>query len=310
MRADTWPKRVAAPAGFTARESPTKVVSMSILRAFLSLALLLGSTACTRTPSYEVVGQIVAMDPARQEITVKHGDIKGFMPAMTMAYKVKDGRLIAGKQTGDLIRATLVVEDSLGYFTKIEVTGHAPLTEPPPSRTAFDILAPGQMAPDVRLVGQDGTERHLSDWRGRVVAVTFIYTRCPLPDFCPLMDRHFAVIQREALADAPLKERLRLLSVTLDPSFDTPPILLAHARRVGADPGLWSFATGTPEDLDRFGSRFGVTVMRNDPSGSEVVHNLRTAVLDPEGRLTTIFGGNDWGAADLLKELRRVAGNN
>jgi protein SCO1 len=310
MHAASPPSRTAAKVGFTARDSPTKVVSMGIVRAFLSLALLLGSTACARTPSYEVVGQIVALDPTRQEITVKHGDIKGFMPGMTMAFKVKDPGVIAGKQTGDLIRATLVVEDSLGYFTKIDVTGHAPLTEPPPSHSASDVMVPGQVAPDVRLVDQDGAERHLSDWRGRVLAVTFVYTRCPLPDFCPLMDRQFGAAQRDAAADPQLRDRLHLLSITLDPSFDTPPILLAHARSAGADPNIWSFATGAPEDLDRFGSRFGVSVMRNGPSASEVVHNLRTVILDPDGRLTTILGGNDWSAADLLKELRRAAGNN
>jgi protein SCO1/2 len=283
---------------------------MGFLRAFLSLTLLLGSTACTRTPAYEVVGQIVAVDPARQEVTVKHGDIKGFMPGMTMTFKVKDGKMISGRQPGDLIRATLVVEDSLGYLTRIDVTGHAALTEPPPSHSAIDVLPPGQVAPDVRLVDQDGHERHLSEWRGHVLAVTFIYTRCPMPDFCPLMDRQFAAVQREASSDPQLKDRVRLLSITLDPSFDTPPVLLAHARGLGADPGVWSFATGVPEDLDRFGSRFGVSVMRSGPSESEIVHNLRTAVLDPDGRLTTIFGGNDWSAADLLKELRRAAGTN
>ena len=298
-----------AGTAFTARERPARVQVMGRVRAILSLTLLFGVIACSRTPSYEVVGQIVAIDPARQEITVKHGDIKGFMPGMTMAFKVKDAGVMSGKEPGDLVRATLVVEDTFGYLTRVDVTGHAPLTEPPPSRSAIDVLPPGQQAPDVRLVDQDGTERHLSEWRGRVLAVTFIYTRCPLPDFCPLIDRQFLAAQREASADPQLRDRVHLLSITLDPSFDTPPVLLAHARQVGADPKAWTFATGAAEDLDRFGSRFGVSVMRNDPSGAEVIHNLRTAVLDRDGRLTTIFGGNDWSAADLLKELRRAAGN-
>jgi len=274
--------------------------------AILWLALLVST--CARTPSYELRGQIVAVDPARLEITVKHGDIKGFMPGMTMAFKVREASLMAGKTPGDLIRATLVVEESLGYLTAVDVTGHAPLTEPPPARSAVDVLAPGDRAPDVRLVDQSGAERHLADWQGQVVAVTFIYTRCPLPDYCPLMDRHFAAIQREAAADPLLRDRLHLVSVTLDPSYDRPPVLREHASRAGARPDVWTFATGEPGDLERFGSRFGVSVMRDDPGAPEVVHNLRTAVIDPQGRLTTIFGGNDWSAADLLKELRRAAG--
>ena len=274
----------------------------------LWLPLLVGLAACARTPSYELRGQIVAVDPARQELTVKHGDIKGFMPGMTMPFKVRDAALMSGKAPGDLIRATLVVEDSLGYLTSVDVTGRAPLTEPPPVRRSTEALTPGDSVPDVQLLDQDGTGRHLAEWRGRVVAVTFVYTRCPMPDFCPLMDRQFAAVQREAAADAQLKDRLHLVSVTLDPSFDRPPVLLAHARGLGADPALWSFATGEPEALEVFGARFGVSVMRDDPAAIEVVHNLRTAVIDPQGHLTTVFAGNEWRAADLLKELRRAAG--
>jgi protein SCO1/2 len=295
-------------AHFTARRRPARVHQMRLVRAILSLVLLVGSPACARGPTYELRGQIVAVDPSRAELTVKHGDIKGFMPGMTMAYKVRDASLLSGKTPGDLIRATLVVEGSLGYLTAVDVTGHAPLTEPPPARSGLDLLTPGETAPDVRVVDQDGAERHLADWRGRVLAVTFVYTRCPLPDFCPLMDRQFAVVQREASADAQLRDRVHLLSVTVDPTFDTPPVLLEHAQRAGARPEIWSFVTGGRDDLDRFGSRFGVSVMRDDPAGAEVVHNLRTAVIDPGGRLTTVLGGNDWSAADLLKELRRAAG--
>jgi protein SCO1 len=270
--------------------------------------VLLAAAACARGTSYELSGQIVAVDGARQELTVSHGDIRGFMPGMTMPFKVKDASVMAGKSVGDLIRATLVVEESIGYLTSVDVTGHAPVREPPPARPGIELLAPGEAVPDARLVDQDGAERHLRDWRGRVLAMTFIYTRCPLPDFCPLLDRQFAAVQREASADPALRERLHLLSVTLDPAFDTPAVLLEHARRVGAQPAAWSFVTGEPAELDRFGSRFGVSVMRDDPAAPAVIHNLRTAVIDPQGRLTTVFGGNEWSAADLLKELRRAAG--
>jgi protein SCO1/2 len=258
--------------------------------------------------SYEVNGQIVAVDLARQELTVKHGDIKGFMPGMTMPFKVRDASLMSQKAPGDLVRARLVVEESIGYLTAIHVIGRAPLSEPPPSTPGTAMLSPGEAAPDVQLIDQEGAKWQLSQWRGRVLAVTFVYTRCPLSDFCPLMDKQFAEIQRDAQADERLKDRLHLLSVSIDPSFDTPPVLLAHARSVGARPGMWSFVTGEREELTRFGSRFGVSLMPGEAGGADIVHNLRTAVIDPEGRLTTIFGGNDWRAADLLKELRRAAG--
>jgi protein SCO1/2 len=121
-----------------------------------------------------------------------------------------------------------------------------------------------------------------------------------------LLDRQFLAVQREIATDARLRDRLHLVSVTLDPAYDRPPVLREHAARIGAQPAVWSFVTGEREELDRFGSKLGVAVMRDDPAGAAIVHNLRTAVIDPEGRLGTIFTGNEWRAPDLLKELRRA----
>ena len=290
----------------------------SALRRLAAAGLLvtvLGGCKAESARTYPLKGQILAIagptrPDGRREITVKHEDIPNFMPAMTMPYIVRPPAALDGLAPGDLFTATLVNENAELYLTDLKKTGHADLPADARAVKILDVMQPGDEVPDDLLQDQTGATRKLSDWRGRALAVTFVYTRCPLPDFCPLMDRQFAAAQRDAAADPQLRDRLHLLSITLDPSFDTPPILLAHARRAGADPTVWTFATGTPEDLDRFGSRFGVSVMRNGPSGSEVVHNLRTAILDPDGRLTTIFGGNDWSAADLLKELRRAAGNN
>ena len=279
------------------------------MRCVASLCCLLfvaGLASCSRAGarSYELRGQILAVDESRQEITVKHEDIRGFMPGMTMAFKVKDPSLMTGRTPGELIRATLVVEDSVGYLSSLEVTGRAPLAATPPPRSGDELLNPGEPVPDVQLTDQDGAARRLSDWRGRVLAVTFVYTRCPMPDFCPLMDRQFAAVQRDLGADPRLRESVHLVSVTVDPAFDTPAVLRAHARGVGAKPEIWSFVTGDPDALDRFASRFGMAVMREDPS--EVVHNLRTAVIAADGRLAKVFGGNEWTAADLLTELKHA----
>jgi protein SCO1/2 len=146
----------------------------------------------------------------------------------------------------------------------------------------------------------------VSGWHGQAVAVTFIYTRCPMPDFCPLLDRQFAAVQQEVAGTPALANRVHLVSVTMDPAYDKPPVLLEHARRVGARPELWTFATGEPADLERFGAQFGLSVLPPDPSSPGIVHNLRTAIIDPAGKLSTVLTGNEWRPADLIKELRRA----
>jgi protein SCO1/2 len=121
------------------------------------------------------------------------------------------------------------------------------------------------------------------------------------------MDRQFAAVQKAASQDPVLEDRFHLLSVSFDPEYDTPPMLAAHARRAGADTTSWSFVTGHAADIDRFASRFGVSIMRNR-SPQEIVHSLRTAVIDGDGRLVKVFDGNGWMTGDLVSELRNAIG--
>jgi protein SCO1/2 len=266
------------------------------------------SAACSRAGSYDLRGQVLAVDAARQEITIKHEDIKGFMPGMTMPFKVSDPSLLGGLTAGDIVLATLVVDDSRGVLTAIERTGHAPLTERPPSRPPAEPLRRGDAVPDTTLVDESGTARRLSDWRGRALAITFVYTRCPLPDFCPLLDRQFAQVQQMVGEDAALRGRVHLLSVSFDPEYDTPAVLATHAKKVGADPATWSYLTGEQPAIDEFAAHFGVSVMRegSDPAG--VVHNLRTAVVDPNGRLVRVISGMQWAPSELVAGLRSAVG--
>ena len=270
---------------------------------FLCLLILAG-VGCSRERRYPLEGQVVAVDPVKGELTIRHSDIKGFMPGMTMPFKVADKAVLSERKPGDLVRATLVVEDSLGRLEDVVRTGEAPLpanAEVPP---VTDVLTPGMKAPDATLVDQDGKTRRTSEWQGKAVAVTFVYTRCPLPDFCPLMDKHFAAVQRAVLNDRALTDRVRLLSVSFDPDFDTPAVLRAHAKRTGADPRIWTWLTGTREAVDPFAKAFGISIVRGDRPGAEIVHSLRTVVLNAEGRVTAVFNGNDWKPEELLEALR------
>lgn len=267
----------------------------------ITSAILCG---CVRSRQYELRGQVLAVDRSRQEITIKHEDIRGFMPGMTMPFKVSDPALLNGLEPGDLVQATLVVKDYTGYLTAIRRIGHEtpPAVETPPPV----VLQPGQPVPDFRFVDETATTRAIADWRGKVVVVTFVYTRCPFPDFCPKMDRQFKSVQTDVLADPQLRDRVALLSVTFDPAFDTPAVLAAHAKKLGADPRIWHFATGDREVIDRFASRLGVSVIREGTNAENVTHNLRTAVIGPTGTLRTVFTGNEWTPAQLMDAVRRA----
>lgn len=275
----------------------------------LMAALVLTAAACGRPASpppkqYELTGQILSIKPEAQEVLVKHEDIPGFMPAMTMPYKVKSASLLEGRQPGDLITATLEVGERDASLTAITKTGTAPIEDPSagPAVTASDFVDPGEPVPDTALVDQNAARRPLSSLRGHRVALTFIYTRCPLPDFCPLMDRNFQQVQDTVKKTLQLAD-VQLVSVTLDPEFDTPAVLKKHAQGLKADPTIWHFLTGDPGEISSFAKSFGVIAEADTPA-SALVHNLRTAVIDPDGRLVKAYSGNMWTPAELLADLK------
>lgn len=277
--------------------------------AFVLLAGLLAATACSRTPevrTYPLTGQVLAVRPETNEILVKHEDIAGFMPAMTMPYQVKDPALLTGRAPGDLITATLHVAPDLAWLSAINKTGSAPIPEGAatkiPAAAGVHLLKPGDTVPETPLTDQEGRPLALSELRDAAVVVTFIYTRCPLPQFCPLMDRRFAEIQSLVAAEPSLRGQVRLLSISFDPANDTPAALRAHAAKASADPSVWRFATAGEEVVDRLAATFGVNVMRE--ADGTITHNLRTAVIDPQGRIVSIHDSNAWTAASLVDELK------
>jgi protein SCO1/2 len=244
--------------------------------------------------------------PDHTEASIKHEEIKGLMPAMTMPYKVHDERLLAGVAPGDLINATLVVEANEAYLSAVKKVGEAPLPATTPSASSgFELLKAGEAVPDAEFVDQDGRKQRFSGFAGSPVVLTFIYTSCPLPNFCPLMDRNFARIQQE-IAGKPEFARVRLVSISFDPITDRPPVLKKHARELGADPARWSFFTGDRDDIDRFAARFGVNITRelNDPLN--ITHNLRTAIVGADGKLVKAYTGNEWTPGEVIKDLERV----
>ena len=284
------------------------------MRPYLVLLLCAVVAACGSKSDerrYTLQGQVLALEPARKQVTLKHEEIKGFMPAMTMPYEVREATALDGLAPGDLINATLVVYSNGAYISGIRKVGTAPLEKPPadppaPSASSgFELLKPGEAVPNSRFVDQDARRRHFADFKGSPLAITFIYTRCPLPTFCPLMDRHFASLQKSLAAD-PALSRVHLVTVSFDPLTDTPPVLKAHAKSLNADFKRWTFLTGDRDEVDQFASRFGVSVSRalNDPR--DITHNLRTAIIDGNGRLVKVYTGNEWTPERLLEDLKNV----
>jgi protein SCO1 len=273
------------------------------------VGLLVMGAGCAREPasrSYQLNGQVLAVKADTNEILVKHDDIPGFMPAMTMPYTVRDPAVIKDRVAGDLIKATLVVELNAAYLRNISKTGSAPIPDDArttiPAAAGIELLRPGHVAPDVTLVNQDDEPITLKDFAGTATAITFIYTRCPLPQYCPLMDRRFAEVQQLAAGDQALAGKVRLLSVSFDPAFDRAAVLRRHAALLKADPGVWTFATAEEAIVDRFAARFGVNVIRE--KDGTITHSLRTAVIDPSGRVSALLDSNAWTADDLVRELK------
>ncbi len=277
-----------------------------IMAGLLPIVLL--SAACGKrgagARTFELHGQVLAVRDT--QAVIKHDEIKGFMPAMTMPYRVRDRELLRGTTAGDLITATLVVSDNDAWLTRIEKTGSAPITTPVPEPSAtagVSLLQSGDPVPDTQLTNEQGEPIALTSWRGSAVAITFIYTRCPLPQFCPLLDRRFAAVQRIVAADPALHGRVHLLSVSFDPDADTPAVLRAHAAKLGADPAVWRFATAPRDVVDRFAARFAVNVIRE--ADRTITHNLRTAVIAPSGRVFAIYDGTEWTPQQIAEDLGR-----
>lgn len=291
-------------------------------RTALALVVAATSVRCgepqgTGVRTYTMQGQVISVALDRKEALVKHEAIAGLMEAMTMPYSVRDAKALAALQPGDLITSTLVVADGDGaYLRDIRIVGDAPLERPsgattgatasPPSdgAGALHLLVEGDATPNATFIDQDGKTRDFASFRGSTVVVTFIYTKCPLPTFCPLMDRHFAAVQSKLLEEPALKG-VHLVTVSFDPTSDTPEVLKRHATSLGADPARWTFLTGDRADIEAFAGRFGVYAMR-ETDAVDITHNLRTAIVDANGVFVKAYTGNDWTPAQLLADLSRL----
>ena len=289
---------------------PRQHVPWLILLAVLAAPACRREAAPTAGPRYPLQGRVVQVDVPGRTVTVAHGDIPGFMPAMTMDFVVleKDAALLRGVSPGDEITATLVVPDSRYWLEDLVVVKKAaPDPNATPGPRARE-TRPGDAVPDVALVDQDGRPLRLASLRGKALGLTFVYTRCPLPDFCPLMMKRFQAAQEALVKDPALAARTHLLTVSFDTKHDTPDVLRAFGRPFQKTPRpftQWTLATGTDAAIRELGGALGLDYVEETQS---FTHNLRTAVVDPQGKLRRLFRGNDWTPEELVAELKAAAG--
>ncbi|HEX7069303.1 MAG TPA: SCO family protein [Rhodothermales bacterium] len=269
--------------------------------AILALALL---SACTPSRTWDVRGRVVGFGDDSRTVFISHENIPGLMPAMTMPFTAADTAATRGVQHGDAVQFVLHVSRDSTWITDLRPLepGAPPLVLEeelaPSAEDGSPLIAQGEQVPDVELVDHEGTPFRISDYRGRFVLVNFIYTRCPLPDFCPWMTRRFAELY------TPLKrdhgDRISLLTVTLDPEYDTPEVLKAYRERHARSAADWRFATGDAEAVRTLASALGVSYTA---VASEVIHSLVTALVDTSGALDAMWRGNEWPIGDVADRL-------
>jgi protein SCO1/2 len=264
----------------------------------------------TNQRSFQVKGVVKSIKPAQKEIEIKHEEIPDYMPAMTMPFDVRDTNELTELQPGQAVSFRLIVTDTDGWIDHIQPLGLAPatasstLTSAPPVRVV-EPLQLHEPLPEYHLTNQFGQTISTTQFKGNALAITFLFTRCPFPTFCPRLANDFEEAQQKLLSLQGGPTNWQLLTVSFDPDFDRPEVLKSYAEAHHYDPKHWSFATGDLADISAFGDLFGLAFW-HDSTGS-ITHNMRAAVIDANGRLQRVFEGKDWTSAELVAEIVKAA---
>ena len=267
--------------------------------------------ASTNAQIFQVKGIVVELLPAEKSVRIQHEEIPGYMDAMTMPFAVRDTNELAGLNAGDTVTFRMWVTEKDGWIDQIKkLNGPKPVNTLPanaPIRIVRDVepLNPGDALPDYHFTNQLGQAVSLSQFQGQALAITFIFTRCPFPTFCPLMSNNFRTVQNALLKDPNAPTNWHLLTLTFDPEFDTPDKLRNYATMYGCNPRQWSFLTGALIEVTALGEQFGLMFWRDPQAG--ISHNLRTVIVDARGRVQKILTENKWTPEELVAEIEKAA---
>jgi protein SCO1/2 len=241
-------------------------------------------------------------------VTVAHEEIKDFMEAMTMPFMVRDEWVFDQASPGDQITATLVVDATESWLEDVVIikSGADPGATGSPGPLGANA---GDQVPDFVLVNQDNHSIRTGQYKGKTLLLTFIYTRCPIPEYCTLMSNNFSQIDQRLQKQPGLYEKTRLLSISIDPDHDSPAVLrsygASHTGRFGDETfSHWTFATGTNEQVKEVAQFFGLQYF---PEKDQILHGLRTAIIAPNGKVYKVYRDNKWKPEDVLKDIEQVA---
>ncbi len=280
------------------------------LLAFIFLSVLSASTACRDTTAtqkrFDLKGKVVAVEPDKHLVTVAHEEVKDFMPAMTMPFVVPSNEDLNILAPGDELTAVLVVDGSQSWLEHLVIRKHNPNFPVAPARVEANV---GDEIPNYALVNQDGRDVQLHNYRGKTLLLTFIYTRCPLPEYCTLMSNNFAAVDRQLQQQPAIYEKTHLVSITIDPANDTPKVLrsygAAHTERYQDETfAHWEFLTGKPEQIKEVAQYFGLEYFQGS---DQIVHGLRTAIIGPDGKVAKVYRGNEWKPDEVVREMKSLA---
>lgn len=290
-----------------------------LIGSLLALALTSGchsdppSDIAASSPSfktYPLRGKVVSTDAAKGQVTLNHDAVPGFMDAMTMPYKLKDPSLLSELHPGDVITADLLAPQDPNSSVLLDHLAVIAQGQPD-YRPAISYHVPiqGDEAPDFKLRNQDGKPIHLAQFKGKTLLLTFIYTRCPLPDFCPRVSRNFASVNRDLAANPALYAKVHLLCVSFDPEHDTPERLRAYgATYIGSDAkdafAHWDFAVPEQPVLPEMAKFFDVGITKGPDD--TLSHTLSTTLIGPDGKVVRFYPGNEWTAEQLAEDAKQV----
>lgn len=276
-----------------------------------------GQGASTNTRVFQVKGMVISIKPREKLVEIKHEAIPDYMPAMTMPFDVKNTNILAGVEPGERVEFRLVTTDTDAWIDDIKKAAppsasnaDAPVGGPPtngPFRMVKNVepLQVGEPLPEYQLTNQFGQVFSTHRYLGQALAITFLFTRCPYPTYCPRMANNFGEVQNALLTMTGGPTNWQLLTVSFDPEFDKPEVLKAYAQSHQYQPDHWTFATGALIDVTALGDEVGLTFW-HDESGS-ISHNLRTAVVNAKGRVQQIYVGNTWTSGELVAEMLKAA---